>query len=145
MSFLHFMTDSECHSLIRDWEFRLLCPQKWSNTIYASKYHSISYRVFHFSDKYSLTLTNYMFEIRLSRPLDENERGEWKSWLKTRHLENEDHAIWFHHFMANGEIMATVRDFIGGGSKITADGDYSKEIKRHLLLRKKVMTNLTVY
>ena len=47
--------------------------------------------------------------------------------------------------MANGEIMATVRDFIGGGSKITADGDYSKEIKRHLLLRKKVMTNLTVY
>ena len=36
----------------------------------------------------------------------------------------------------------TVRDFILGGSKITADGDCSHEIKRHLLLRRKVMTNL---
>ena len=40
------------------------------------------------------------------------------------------------------ETMETVRDFILGGSKITADGDCSHEIKRHLLLGKKVMTNL---
>ena len=38
--------------------------------------------------------------------------------------------------------MATVTDFILGGSKITADGDCSHEIKRHLLLGRKVMTNL---
>ena len=38
--------------------------------------------------------------------------------------------------------METVRDFILGGSKITADGDCSHEIKRPLLLGKKVMTNL---
>ena len=38
--------------------------------------------------------------------------------------------------------METVTDFILGGSKITADGDYSHEIKRHLLLGRKVMTNL---
>ena len=38
--------------------------------------------------------------------------------------------------------METVRDFILGGSKITADGDCSHEIKRHLLLGRKVMTNL---
>ena len=38
--------------------------------------------------------------------------------------------------------METVRDFIFGGSKITADGDYSHEIKRHLLLGRKAMTNL---
>ena len=38
--------------------------------------------------------------------------------------------------------METVADFILGGSKITADGDWSHEIKRHLLLRRKVMTNL---
>ena len=38
--------------------------------------------------------------------------------------------------------METVSDFSFGGSKITADGDYSHEIKRHLLLGKKVMTNL---
>ena len=38
--------------------------------------------------------------------------------------------------------METVRDFILGGSKITADGDYSHEIKRCLLLGRKAMTNL---
>ena len=42
----------------------------------------------------------------------------------------------------DGEIMETMRDFILGGSKITADGDCSHEIKRHLLLGRKVMTNL---
>ena len=40
------------------------------------------------------------------------------------------------------ETMETMTDFILGGSKITADGDYSHEIKRHLLLGRKVMTNL---
>ena len=43
----------------------------------------------------------------------------------------------------DGETMETVQDFIlGGGSKITTDGDYSHEIKRCLLLGRKVMTNL---
>ena len=42
----------------------------------------------------------------------------------------------------NAEIMETVTDFILGGSKITADGDCSHEIKRCLLLGRKVMTNL---
>ena len=41
-----------------------------------------------------------------------------------------------------GETVETVSDFIFGGSKITADGDCSYEIKRHLLLGRKVMTNL---
>ena len=42
----------------------------------------------------------------------------------------------------DGEIVETVSDFILRGSKITADGDYSHEIKRRLLLGRKVMTNL---
>ena len=42
----------------------------------------------------------------------------------------------------DGETMETVTDFILGGSKITADGDCSHEIKRHLLLGRKIMTNL---
>ena len=42
----------------------------------------------------------------------------------------------------DGEAVETVRDFILGGSKITADGDCSHEIKRRLLLGRKVMTNL---
>ena len=42
----------------------------------------------------------------------------------------------------DGETMGTVADFILGGSKITADGDCSHEIKRHLVLGRKAMTNL---
>ena len=42
----------------------------------------------------------------------------------------------------DGETVETVSDFISLGSKITADGDCSHEIKRHLLLRGKVMSNL---
>ena len=57
--------------------------------------------------------------------------------------ENEDHGIWSHHFMGNRwGAVETVSDFIFLGSKITADGDCSHEIKRHLLLGRKVMTNL---
>ena len=44
--------------------------------------------------------------------------------------------------MANRETMETVTDFILGGSKITADGDGSHEIKRHLPLGRKALTNL---
>ena len=42
----------------------------------------------------------------------------------------------------DGETVETVSDFIWGGSKITADGDCNHEIKRHLLIGRKVMTNL---
>ena len=71
--------------------------------------------------------------------LDESERGEWKSWLEAQHSKNEDHC---HHIMANrnGETMETVSDFIFLGSKITADGDCSHEIKRCLLFGRKAMT-----
>ena len=50
---------------------------------------------------------------------------------------------WSHHFMAiDGETVETVSDFIFLGSKITADDDCSHEIKRHLLLGRKVLTKL---
>ena len=45
----------------------------------------------------------------------------------------------------DGETVETVADFIFLGSKITADGDYSHEIKRHLLFGRKDMTNLVAY
>ena len=55
----------------------------------------------------------------------------------------EDHGIRSHRFMANNwEKIETVTDFIFLGSKITADGDCSYKIKRHLLLGRKAMTNL---
>ena len=45
-------------------------------------------------------------------------------------------------WQVDGEKMETVTDFIFSGSKITSDGDYSHEIKRHLLLGRKAITNL---
>ena len=48
----------------------------------------------------------------------------------------------FTSWQKDGETVKTIRDFILGGSKITADGDCSHEIKRRLFLGRKVMTNL---
>ena len=46
--------------------------------------------------------TTLMTETKKNElPLNESERGEWKSWLKAQHSENEDHGIWSHHFMSN--------------------------------------------
>ena len=87
-------------------------------------------------------------EEELKRPsLDESERGEWKSWLKTQHLKNKVHGIQSHHFMANtwGKIQERVTYFVFLGSKITADGDCSYEIKRCLSLEEKLWQTLTAY
>ena len=66
-----------------------------------------------------------------------------KVGLKLNIRENEDHGIRSHHFMADRwENSGNSVRLIFLGSKITADGDCSHEIKRHLLLRRKVMTNL---
>ena len=77
------------------------------------------------------------------KPLDESERGEWKSWLKAQHSENEDHGIWSNHFMVNrwGNNENSERLYFFG-SKITADGDPLHEIKRCLLLGRKAMSKL---
>ena len=65
-------------------------------------------------------------------PLDESERGERQNWLKAQHSENEDHGIWTHHsWQIDGETVEKVSDFIFLGSKITADGDCSHEIKKN--------------
>ena len=63
--------------------------------------------------------------------------------LKAQHSENLDHGIRSHHCMANRWRNSgnSVRLYFWG-SKITADGDCSHEIKRHLLLGGKIMTNL---
>ena len=84
----------------------------------------------------------FKFFILYLYKMIESERGEWKSWLKIQHSENQDHGIWSHYFVENRwDTMETVTDFIFLGSKITADGDCSHEIERHLLLGRKAMTN----
>ena len=66
-----------------------------------------------------------------------------KNGLKLNIQKNEDNGIWSHHFIANiWRKMKTVLDFIVLGSKISADGDCSHEVKRHSLLESKAMTNL---
>ena len=70
-------------------------------------------------------------------------KEESEKLAKAQHSENEEHGMWSHHFMGNRwETVETVSELIFGGSKITADGDCSHEIKRCLLLARKVMTNL---
>ena len=67
-------------------------------------------------------------------PLDEGERGEWKSWLKTQHSKTNIMASNpITSWQTDGKTMKTVTDFIFLGSKITAYGDCSHEIKRRLL------------
>ena len=57
---------------------------------------------------------------------------------KTKIMASSPITLW----QIDGETVETVADFILGGSKITADGDCSHEIKKHLLLGRKVMTHL---
>ena len=84
-------------------------------------------------------------EEKLKNLLEVKEESE-KNWLKIQHSKNEDHGVHSHHFMANRWGNNGNSDklyfFWGGGSKITADGNCSHEIKRHLLLGRKGMTNL---
>ena len=85
---------------------------------------------------------------RTKESFDESERGEWKTWLKTQHLKKKilasGQVIQSHHFMANrlGKQWKQWQTLFSWASKITADGDCSHEIKRHLLLGRKVTTKL---
>ena len=75
----------------------------------------------------------------LMKVKEESEKVGWKLIIqKTKIMASDPITSW----QIDGETVETVADFIFQGSKITADGDGSHEIKRSLLLRKKVMTNL---
>ena len=75
----------------------------------------------------------------LKRVKKESEKADLKlSIHKTKIMASSPITSW----QINGETMEVVRDFILRGSKITADGDCSLEIKRHLLLERKAMISL---
>ena len=75
----------------------------------------------------------------LMKVKEESEKAGLKLNIKkTKIMAPSPNTSW----QIDGETMETVRDFIFFGSKITADGDCSHEIKRHLLLGRKAMTNL---
>ena len=76
------------------------------------------------------------------RVKEENEKADLKLNIqKSKIMASGPITSW----QIDGETVETVTDFIWGGSKITADGDCSHKIKRHLLLGGKVMTNLAAY
>ena len=70
---------------------------------------------------------------------DESENVDLKLNIQKNKIMASGPITWWH---IDGETMETVRDFILLGSKINAVGDYSHEIKGHLLLGRKAMTNL---
>ena len=79
-------------------------------------------------------LKNFLIKVK-----EESERTGLKLNIqKTKVMASNPMTSW----QIGGEIVETVRDFILLGSKITADGDCSHEIKRHLLLGRKTITNL---
>ena len=87
------------------------------------------------------SITDFLPVERVSQmPLPKDGRGKAGLKLniqKTKIMASGPITSW----QTDGETVETVADFIFWGSKITADGDYSHEIKRHLLLGRKVMTN----
>ena len=87
-----------------------------------------------------------MKQAKGNEHLDEGEEESEKvgfklNTQKTRIMASGTTTSW----QIDGETMETVRDFILLGSKITANGNCSHEIKRHLLLGRKVMTNIDKY
>ena len=80
--------------------------------------------------------------MKVKEESEKNENAGLKLNIqKTRIMASSPITSW----QIDGETMEIVRGFIFLGSKITADGDWSREIKRHLLLGKEGMTNLIAY
>ena len=87
-------------------------------------------------------MTESKEELKRLLRKEENEKVGLKfSVQKTKIMASGPTTSW----EIDGETVETVSDFISGGSKITAYGDCSHEIKRRLLLGRKVMTNLDAY
>ena len=91
-----------------------------------------------YADDTTLMAESEELKSLLMKVKEESEKvGLKPSIQKTKIMASGPITSW----QIDGEAMETVKDFIFGGSKITADGDCSHEIKRCLLLRRKVMTN----
>ena len=96
---------------------------------------------FRYADDTTLMAESEELKSLLMKVKEESEKVGLKLNIqKTKIMASSPITSW----QINGETMETVTDFILGGFKLTADGDSSHEIKRHLLPGRKVMTNLEV-
>ena len=92
-----------------------------------------------YSDDTTLMAENKELKSLLMKVKEKSEKvGLNVNIQKTKIMTSDPITSW----QIDGETVGTVRDFILGGSNITADGDCNHEIKRHLLLGRKVMTHL---
>ena len=92
-----------------------------------------------YADDTTLIAESEELKSLLIKVKEESEKGGFKLNIqKTKIMASSPITSW----EIDGETVETVADFILGGFKITADGDCSHEIKRHLVLGRKVMTNL---
>ena len=92
-----------------------------------------------YADDTTLTAESEELKSLLMKVKEESEKVDLKLNIqKTKIMASGPITSW----EIDGETVETVADFILGGSKITAYGDYSHEIKRHLLLGRKPMTNI---
>ena len=92
-----------------------------------------------YADDTTLMAENKELKSLLMKVKEESEKVDLKLNIqKMKIMASSPITSW----QINGETVETVRDFILGGSKIIADGDCSHEIKRHLLLGRKAVTNL---
>ena len=92
-----------------------------------------------YADDTTLMAESEELKSLLMKVKEESEKVDWKLNIqKTKIMTSGPITSW----EIEGETVETVADFIFGGSKITADGDCSHEIKRRLLLGRKIMTNL---
>ena len=92
-----------------------------------------------YADDTTLIAESEELKNLLTKVTEESEKVGLKLNIqKTKIMTSSPITSW----QIDGETVETVTDFILGGSKITADGDCNQEIKRHLLLGRKVITNL---
>ena len=92
-----------------------------------------------YADDTTLMAESEELKSLLMKVKEESEKVGFKlNTQKTKIMASGPITSW----QIDGETMETVTDFVWGGSKVTADGDCSHEIKRHLPLGRKVMTNL---
>ena len=94
--------------------------------------------MFTYADDTTLTAESEELKSLLRKVKESGKIGLKLNFQKTKIMASSPITSW----QIDGETVETVRNFILGSSKITANGDYSHEIKRSLILGRKVMTNL---
>ena len=94
----------------------ILEPRKIKSATVSTVSPSICHEVISITSDMQMTPPLWQKVKRNKKPLDESERGEWKSWLKAQHSENKDHGIWSHHLMGNrwGNSGNSVRLYFWG-------------------------------